>query len=83
MWDLELSQTKPAVHIEFRYCLARKMAIRTRFTYGVLAGNDNLTTEPFRQNRNLSFKTDMFELSVVYELHLYGRNLGTCTTCAV
>ncbi len=76
VWDLELSQTRPAVAFDYRYYLAQKMALRTRLTYGILAGNDNLTTEVFRQNRNLSFKTDIYELSVVYEFHLYREELG-------
>ena len=76
VWDLELSQTRPAVAIDYRYHIARKMALRTRLTYGILAGNDNLTTELFRQNRNLSFKTDIYELSLTYEFHLYREELG-------
>ncbi|MBK8226090.1 MAG: hypothetical protein IPK70_02810 [Flavobacteriales bacterium] len=76
VWDLEFSQTRPAASLAYRYYLARQQALRLRFTYGILAGNDNLTTEPFRQNRNLSFKSDVFELSLVYELHLYREELG-------
>lgn len=76
LWDLELSQTRPAAHVDLRYFVAQKMALRGRATYGVLAGNDNLTTEPFRQNRNLSFKSDVYEFSLVYEFHLYKEELG-------
>lgn len=76
VWDLELSQTRPAAHFDFRYFVAQKMALRARATYGVLAGNDNLTTEPFRQNRNLSFKSDVYEASLVFEFHLYKEELG-------
>ncbi len=76
IWDLELSQTKPAVSISHRYYIFEKQAIRTSISYGVLAGNDNLTTETFRHNRNLAFRTDLFELSIVYELHLYKEQLG-------
>lgn len=76
VWDLELSQTRPSAHFAYRYYLARKMALRARLTYGVLAGNDNLTTEPYRMNRNLNFKSDVIELSLVYELHLYREELG-------
>ena len=32
VWDLELSQTRPALHIDYRYYLARKMAMRARLT---------------------------------------------------
>lgn len=76
VWDLELSKTRPAASFGYRYYIARKMAFRGRLTYGVLAGNDNLTTEPFRQNRNLSFKSDIYEASLVFELHLYREELG-------
>ncbi len=76
VWDLELSQTRPAAHLDYRYYLAQKMALRARLTYGILAGNDNLTKEVFRQNRNLSFKTDIYEFSLVYEFHLYREELG-------
>ena len=76
LWDLEVSQTRPAVSLGYRYYLARQQAVRFRLTYGVLAGNDNLTTEPFRNNRNLNFKSDVVELSMVYEFHLYREELG-------
>jgi opacity protein-like surface antigen len=76
IWDLELSKTRPAASFSYRYHIARKQALRIGFTYGVMAGNDNLTEEPFRMNRNLSFKSDLFELQLVYELHLYREELG-------
>ncbi len=76
VWDLELSQTRPAVSISYRYYVAQKQAFRLGLTYGVLAGNDNLTEEPFRNNRNLNFKSDIVELQLVYEFHLYREELG-------
>ena len=76
LWDLELSQTRPAASISYRYYTRQKQAIRLGVTYGVLAGNDNLTEEPFRSNRNLSFRSDIFELQLVYEFHLYREELG-------
>lgn len=76
LWDLELSQTRPALSFGYRYFIARQQALVGRFTYGVLAGNDNLTAEEFRNNRNLSFKSDVLELGLVYEFHLYREELG-------
>ncbi len=76
VWDLELSQTRPAVSLGWRYYLRERMSLRTSLAYGVLAGNDNLTKEPFRQNRNLNFRSDVFEFSVVYELHSIKEELG-------
>lgn len=76
LWDFEITQTRPAASLAYRYYVGRQHALRGRFTYGILAGNDNLTKEYFRNNRNLSFKSDVFELSLVYELHLYREELG-------
>ena len=76
IWDLEVSQTRPAFSLGWRYYLREKMALRTSLTYGVLAGNDNLTAETFRRNRNLNFRSDVFEFSVVYELHAFKEELG-------
>ena len=76
VWDLELSQTKPAVSLGYRYLTAEKQSVRLNFTYGILAGNDNLTQEVFRNNRNLNFKTDLYEVQLCYELHLYKEELG-------
>jgi len=76
LWDLEVSQTRPAAHFDYRYFVAQRVALRVRGTYGVMAGNDNLTTEVFRQNRNLSFKSDIYESSFVVEFFPYKEELG-------
>lgn len=71
VWDLEFSQTKPSLSITYKYFLKRRLTMRGSLTYGVLSGNDNLTTEPFRQNRNLAFRSDVVEASLVIEVHPY------------
>ena len=65
--DLEFSQTRPAVNLGLRYYVARRAAVRATFTYGVLAGDDATTNEFYRQYRNLNFKTNIFELTSVFE----------------
>ncbi len=69
IWDLEFSMTKPAFSLGYRYFLAKQWALRGAGTYGVLAGNDNLTTETFRQNRNLNFRSNVIEAQLVLEWH--------------
>ncbi len=76
VWDLEFSQTKPAVSFGYRYYAAQLLSIRINGTYGILAGNDNLTKEPFRQNRNLSFKSDILEAQLCFEFHPFQEQLG-------
>lgn len=68
VWDLEMSQTKPALSLGYRYYVAKIMAVRFSGTYGVLAGNDNLTKEPFRENRNLSFTSTVIEGQLCFEV---------------
>lgn len=65
--DLEFSQTRPAATLGIRYYLAPRIAIRSMFTYGILAGDDATTNEFFREYRNLNFKTNLFEFSTVFE----------------
>lgn len=76
VWDLEFSQTKPAVSLSYRYYLAKQLSLRGAGTYGVLAGNDNLTKETFRENRNLSFKTNIIEAQICFEWHPYQEQPG-------
>lgn len=67
VWDLEFSQTKPTFSLGYRYYVAKTLAVRAGGTYGVLAGHDNLTKELFRQNRNLSFRSNVIEGQVCFE----------------
>lgn len=76
IWDLEISQTRPAISLAYRYYLRERLSLRTTITYGVLAGNDNLTTEYARNTRNLSFKSDLFEGAVILEYHPFLEELG-------
>jgi hypothetical protein len=69
--DLELSMFRPALHLEYRYKTSRKTLVKAGFHYGVIAGNDALTNEPFRNNRNIHFKSNIFELSAKFEMTLY------------
>ncbi|MFZ1616576.1 MAG: hypothetical protein WAT41_04425 [Flavobacteriales bacterium] len=76
VWDLEFSQTKPALSFAYRYYVAKAIAIRAEGTYGILAGNDNLTTEPFRQNRNLNFRSSIIEAQFCLEVMPYQEQPG-------
>lgn len=69
--DLEWATTRPSAHIGFRYRFRPWVATKTMIQYGLLMGSDQLTTEPARHNRNLSFKTHLIELSQHLELVVY------------
>ena len=76
IWDLEISQTKPSFAVGYRYFLAEKIATRVNVSYGLLAGNDNLTEEEFRKNRNLHFRSDVIEVALSFEYHFFKEQIG-------
>jgi len=65
--DFDWPAVRPAFMVGYRYRLTRQMAIKTTLTYARIAGNDKFTTEPFRENRNLNFRSPVIELAEQYE----------------
>lgn len=78
--DLEFTETRTAFQLGYRYKLAKWFNISTQFNYLIVRGDDKLTKEPFRQNRNLNFKSNIFELSgrleFVYMANRVGHRYG-------
>jgi len=68
---MEWNVTRPSGHIGFRYRFASLWVTKTLFQYAVLKGDDALTNEPFRLNRNLAFRTHLLELSQHIEFIFY------------
>jgi len=63
--------TKPAVGIIFRYNFEQRWALKGYAGYGRIAGADSLSTfNKYNNKRNLSFFTDIFELSAQIEYNL-------------
>ncbi len=76
IWDLEISQTKMAVQFNHMYYLARKIGMRTNLSYAKVAGDDALTQEMFRHNRNLNFESKIYEASMIFEIQFVKENVG-------
>lgn len=74
--DLEFSLTRPAVSLAYRYKIAKNFNWHSSFNYLLVAGDDKLTTEPFRNNRNLNFKSNVFELATRLELSYFSKKAG-------
>lgn len=68
--DLELSLTRTALGIHTRYRANRYLAFRGDFMYGKVNGYDYLTQERYRHNRNLGFKSNIFEVSGMLEFYI-------------
>ncbi len=69
--DIDWNTTRPSGHIGYRYRFQAWFATKTLFQYAVLKGDDAWTNEPSRRNRNLSFRTHLFELSQTLEFIFY------------
>jgi hypothetical protein len=68
IWDYEISQNRPCLRLDYRYKTSNITVAKVSMNYGILAGNDKLTKEPFRQNRNLHFRSSILEFSGQFEL---------------
>ncbi len=74
--DLELSLTRPAISAGLRYKLNPYLALHSHLTYGQVRGEDKLTKEFFRRNRNLNFKSNIFELNMNLEASFLNQKEG-------
>jgi hypothetical protein len=67
--DKLFNRTKPAVGLSLNYELSDRVMLRSGFTYGSLEGGDVFWDNQFlKENRNLHFKTNLLEASLVGEL---------------
>ena len=66
--DLEIKTTRPSVAIGYRKKFNQRFALKGGLYYMRVKGDDQLTTEPFRQNRNLNFRSDIVEGSIQAEV---------------
>ncbi|MCK6649171.1 MAG: DUF6089 family protein [Bacteroidia bacterium] len=74
--DLEFTATRPSLALGMRYKFHKRWAVKGGLHYLLLSGNDKLTQEPFRKNRNLHFRSHTFELSVQGEFYFTKEQSG-------
>ncbi|MBL4654387.1 MAG: hypothetical protein JKY33_01010 [Bacteroidia bacterium] len=61
--DIEFKTTRHAIGIGMQYRMGEQFYSKINLIHGKVAGNDNLTNEPFRRWRNLHFRSPIVELS--------------------
>jgi len=74
--DFEISMTRPALSLGFRYKLLENVSAKAMLTYGFLRGDDKTTTEPARANRNLNFYSPLAEFALTGEYHITKERVG-------
>jgi hypothetical protein len=60
--DINFSQTRTAFGAGFRYRVQKWFNVTGTFNYLIVKGDDAETQDPYRNNRNLNFKSNIFEL---------------------
>lgn len=61
--DLDLNQSRTAFGLGYRYRLKKHINVVGKFSYLIVRGDDQQTKNIYRNNRNLNFKSNIFELS--------------------
>lgn len=76
MRDLDWPATRPLASIGYRYRTGEQHCVKGVLHVGYLHGDDALTEEPVRQNRNLNFRTPIVELGGQFEWMLTRQREG-------
>ncbi len=74
--DLEWVFTRPATSISLRLPLSQYFSLKNNLCWGMVRGDDQQTYEIFRHNRNLNFRSAIWELSTQFEIHFVRGQLG-------
>lgn len=61
--DLDLNQNRTAFGVGYRYRFKKLFCVSGKFSYLVVKGDDAQTKDIYRNNRNLNFRSNLFELS--------------------
>ncbi|MCD6068661.1 MAG: hypothetical protein K0S33_3487 [Bacteroidetes bacterium] len=74
--DFEFKATRPSLSAGIRYKTSPFYAFKGMITFGMVSGNDNLTEDKYRNNRNLSFRSPVLELSAQAEFYFLREKSG-------
>ncbi len=69
--DFNFGAIRYAGYIGYRKRLSHAWSMRGTLTLGELYGNDKLSSNPYRRNRNQNFRSFIAEASAQFEYHFY------------
>jgi hypothetical protein len=74
-----LSPRKPglALGVNGRYNFNTRVSAKAALSFGMLAAADSLSSNNFERNRNLSFKSNVYDLTGVIEFNFFEYNHGS------
>lgn len=74
--DFNFNATRPAVHLGYRRFFSPNISAKGAITFGQVSGDDALTDEQYRQNRNLHFRSPILEFAVQLEYFPFREYFG-------
>lgn len=74
--DLNFPPSRPVFNAGLRFKLNNILSVKNNIFFGYIKGDDKLTKEPFRNTRNLNFRSPILELSSQIEFNLLKEQKG-------
>ena len=70
IYDTDLNSSNFVLNAAYAYHYKNRINFRGNLIFSRLSGNDKESTEKYRNNRSINFRTDVLELSSVVEFYL-------------
>jgi Domain of unknown function (DUF6089) len=67
----QINNTRPGLSIQARYNFSPSFVWRNNLTFGGIAGDDEITNDPFQQQRAFSFSGTIGEISTGFEYNFF------------
>lgn len=77
--NLKITKPGPALGIMARYNFNNRISVRSTLSYGNVGADDANSENNFERNRNLSFRSNIFDLSNVIEFNFFKFEHGSRT----
>ena len=74
--DIRFSATRPALSLGYKYMLIPAVSVKGLFTTAYLSGDDASTQNPIRKNRNLSFRSGIWEADLMFEIYPFSEQIS-------
>ena len=76
LYDLEFAKTSYVGEFSYTYYAMSKFSIRGNIAVSKVSGDDQLTQEFYRNNRNLNFESMIIEGALLFQVHLIKEKTG-------
>jgi len=73
--DLRVKPSRPTLSASYKYMITPAFSVKGMVVWGYLSGDDALTQNAIRNNRNLSFRSMLGEFSAICEFYPWGERV--------